>query len=326
MTQTAEELGLGGLYPAGFDEFVGQDEAKEHLLVACESARLRKVRLPHVLLSSGEPGIGKTTLALLCAQAMGSNIKIVSGKVNVNQARLLLSDLDDGDILVYDEVHLAVAGGKTAAEGWMLHLLENGVIPGPLGMEEQPDVTIVAATTDPGRLPSTLLDRFPIKPALRAYTQAEAADIAFGMAQRIFADNNLPLPTAGNFDMIADAACNNPRVMRGILEAVRDRAIVGRGEFSTSTGYPIKAALDWLGLTEDGLTRTCQRYLVALLRDFQGGAGERALVDRLGEPGGLGHTERILQNKGLIAKTKAGRVLMQPGIRRAKELAKEGIN
>jgi Holliday junction DNA helicase RuvB len=310
---------LGGDYPADWDDFVGQEQAKRQLMIACRSAKMRGVPLDHVLLASGIPGIGKTSLALLIAQEMGGNLVVASGSMGFKEARIILSDMEDGDILFYDEFHRAVQGGKGNAE-WLLHLLQDGVLVGPLGPEEQPKITVIAATTDAGKLPETIISRFPLKPVLAQYTEDEAAAIAVTLAGRIF-PKNMPLPDDETAHKVALAASCNPRAMKGLLVALRDIALV-----SDEPVFDMPAALDWVGVTADGLTQSCQRYLVCMLVDFQGQAGRAAVQDRMQEPGGLAETERLLSDKGYLGRTAAGRILTKHGIRRARELSRSGVS
>lgn len=310
---------LNGEYPLTWRAFIGQEGAKEQLITAARSAKKRKVRMPHVLLEDGRPGVGKTALALLCAKEMGTSARVVAGQVTTQDARLLFAEMNDGDVLIIDEFHQMVAGGKAKAE-WLLHYLENGCIVGPFGPEEQPSITIIAATTDAGRIQPTILGRFKCRPALVPYTEAEATKIAQGKARHIF-PAELAQPSARTCREVAHAASFNPRTMGAILETVRDIALVHSERNRTGATYDISQALEWMGLTADGLTNTAQRFLLALITDFAGKeAGKAALQDRLQEPGGLAETERLLMDKGLIAKSKAGRVLTQEGIRRARQL------
>lgn len=317
-----EKVALGDVYPVDWESFIGQERAKRQLMIACKSARMRGVPLDHVLLDSGEHGVGKTALGLLCSKEVGKTLKAVSGPVTVNEARIVLSDMETGDTLLWDEFHLAVQGGKAKAE-WLLNYLQDGVILGPLGPEEVPKVTIIACTTDPGRLPETIISRFPIRPSLTGYTEEEATLIALTMVPRLFGE--LPFPNHDACQQVALAANCNPREISKILINVRDIAVATNLSNYKDHQYDIAEALDWLGLTPDGLDLVMRRYLVALRTKFAGGAGERALMDALQEPGGLGHYERVLMRKGLIAKTKQGRVLLSPGIKRANELVSDGI-
>lgn len=319
MRDTLASALLGGSYPTDWNAFVGQERAKRQLLVATQSARLRDVACDHILLRSPIPGVGKTSLALLCAAEMGVGVKMVAGKVTLNEARAVLATMNDRDVLFYDEIHMAVAGGKAKAE-WLLHVLQDRVILGPRGPEPIPEITVIGATTDAGRLPETILGRFPVQPVIEAYTDNEAAMIALHMSASVFGS---PMPTPGErcCRAVARAANNNPRQMRALLTSVRDLAITSEGSNFDGDDYVIDEALQWFGLTEDGLDSTAQRYLVALLVDFQNQAGERAIADRLQETGGLGYTERVLIDKGYIARVKGGRTLTAPGIRRARDLA-----
>ncbi len=211
-----------------------------------------------------------------------------------------------------------VAGGK-AQTGWLLNFLQDGVLPGPRGMEEMPKVTVLGATTDAGKLPEPFLERFK-HTHLHPYTPAEAARISAVMSRRIFFPP-LPQPSARNHDQVAEASNRNPRVMRHILEQVRDLTLVEEGANWDGDDYLIDEALSMLGLTRDGLTDTAQRYLLTLLVEFQGEpAGAAAMADRLQEPGGLQYVERVLMDKGLLTKSSRGRQLTSAGIRRARSL------
>lgn len=320
----AQALLGGGDYPTTWDEFIGQGVAKLQLRAAAMSARMRGAAMDHILLASGRPGCGKTTLALLTAAEKGSFVTVVSGKVRMGEARLILSDMQDGDVLIIDEIHQLLQGGKVQAE-WLLNYLQDGVLLGPLGPEEMPKVTIIGCTTEGGKLQQTITDRFVIKPDIVEYAQAEAALIAEGMARRLFGPPGpLPLPSKANFVEIGEASSRSPRVMKAILITLRDIALTTEASNWLGTEYSLTEAFEWMGLTSDGLDKTCQRYLHALLRDFRGEpAGLTAMTERLQEPGGLAQTERVLLDKGLMVMTKSGRMLTQPGLRRARELERD---
>lgn len=325
MDRMDEDQGTGldvdQTYPDTWDDFVGQDQAKRQLQVACRSAKRRNKPLGHVLLASGEPGIGKTTLALLTAAEMGTELKIVSGPMNVNEARITLSAMRDGDVLFYDEFHQAVRGGKGKAE-WLLNFLQDGVLLGPRGPEEQPRVTLIGATTDAARLPDTITSRFDLRPVLETYSDEEGFDIALKMAESTFnGEEGLHFPTLDDFDEIARAGSNNPRTIGAILRNLRDLAVVDE-EVWNGQRYELDEALEWLGLTRDGLTEVAVRYLIVLLDEFQAQAGEKALADRLQEAN-LDSVERMLMRRDYITKTRQGRVLTKDGIRRARELKEQ---
>jgi Holliday junction resolvasome RuvABC ATP-dependent DNA helicase subunit len=313
---------LRGDYPECWDDFIGQEQAKRKLLVASSSAAIRKAPMDHVLIRSGKAGVGKTALAYLAARQMGTQIKVVAGKIKVGEARMLLSRMTDGDVLFYDEIHQAVQGGKGNGE-WLLTLLQDGCMPGPRGLEKAPAITVIGATTDAGRLPETILTRFSTLD-LVDYTDDEGLRIVLSLATRVF-PKSLPLPSVENAGAIARACCNNPRTIRQLLINVRDIALTSEGANLTGTGieahYDLTEAMAWLGLSDDGLTELARRYLLALVKDFGGEAtGERTMRDRLNEPGGLTFVERLLMDKGLIVKTRSGRIPTAGGLARAQEI------
>src|SRR3954465_15174148 len=99
MTETAEATDERRVYVDEWDDFVGQELAKEQLQIACASAKARGKAMEHVLLASGKPGIGKTTLAYLCAKELGTKVTTISGKVTASEARIVISDMKDHDVL-----------------------------------------------------------------------------------------------------------------------------------------------------------------------------------------------------------------------------------
>lgn len=314
MQRLLDANGLSGFYPQEWSEFIGQDKAKRVLDVATKSSLLRGEPMDHVLLAAGSPGVGKTSLGLLTAAQLGTDAKIMSGRMDANAARIALSTLNDGDVLFIDEIHTLVARGKRDAE-WLLHLMTDGVIMGPAGAEAQPRVTIIAATTDAGKLPDTILSRFIVQPPLTDYSEEEATLIAVGMAQRLLLPP-LPWPDTDSFRRIAQASDHNPRTIRSILHHVRDLELVSPGSLSNGRSYNISEALEWMGLEPDGLDQLCMTYLRTLVEEFGGQAGAKSLADRLQEPGGLDRTERLLIKRGYLRKTSRGRVITGDGIRR----------
>jgi Holliday junction DNA helicase RuvB len=315
-----DDLGLSGYYPDSWDGFIGQTQAKRMLKIAASSARKRNEPCEHVLLRGGTPGIGKTTLGLLMSAELGKHLKLVSGKVTVQQARFLLSEMEDGDVLLWDEIHMAVTGGKSNAE-WLLPFLEQGVIVGPNGPEDTPKITVIGATTDAGRLPEAILTRFTKQPDLVEYTDIEAEFISTNMAQTIFG-LALPWPSSEVHEQIARAANNNPRMIRTILVNLRDLAIAEDIE-PEDGAYDLTEVFEWIGLTRDGLTKQAQEYLLALKQTFGGKAGATAMKERLREPGGLAYTERLLMDKGYIVLGTGGRNMTGAGIKRVRLLELE---
>jgi Holliday junction DNA helicase RuvB len=311
---TAKEI-LGGDFQISMREFVGQEQVKAELLTAAKSAKKRRVRAPHTMLAT-RPGFGKTTLALAMAQTMGTKAQIISGKITAYEFMMALADMRDRDVLVIDEAHQMGKGAE-----FLLHYMENGTIVTPMGPEKQAEVTVVACTTESGALPPALLSRFECMPEFVPYTEAEGAKIVALHARKLLVPEGLPAPSKDNCVAIARAASGNPRLIKNVLKSVRDIAIAEDGANFDGKRYDLTKALLWKGLTDDGLTFTAQRYLLAMLKTFGGRpVGMAAMQDMLHEPGGLQSTEILLLEKGYIGKGGQGRFLTPNGRNRAREL------
>ena len=308
------EIFTGTDYPSTWGAFVGQDRAKAQLKAACYSARREQRRMDHVLLASGVAGIGKTSIAKLIAADLETGIVEVSGQVTIDDVRPILQGMLDNDVLFIDEIHQLVSGGKTKAE-WLLHLLQDGNLVTKSGVEVMPRVTIIGATTDAQKLPTTILGRFPVKPVLDPYTVDEATLICHNLAARLgFGKGELPY--FDDLAVIAKASNGNPRDMRSLLIALRDT-------FYASSTFDLSMALDWTGVTEDGLNRMCQDYLSTLLVMCEGKAGLATIGSAMGEPGPLKHTEQTLIQKGYVLITPSGREMTESGVERTTRLLKE---
>lgn len=311
---------LGG-HSTEWDHHIGQDKAKRLLQRAAKSAKMRNVTLGHILLASPYAGIGKTSLAILTALEMGRGFRIVSGKVTLREMRTILDDMLAGDVLIIDECHLLVTGGKSNSE-WLLPYMQSGTLIGPLGPEDYPQVTIIGTTTDAGKLPGPIRDRFAYAPPLENYSDDDAAAIAIMQARSIF-PTILAQPSPATAYQVAMAAANRPRQIRTLVALMLDLAIVGE---ITGPEYDMGEVLDAAGLTTDGLNTIACDYLRILgTSPGQDPVGMAVLGEQLGEAGGgLGDLERLLMDKDLVARTGRGRILTRAGITRYKELVRDG--
>jgi len=308
--KVGDEIFEGTDYPTSFEGFIGQARAMEQLRAAVHSAQHRQTRLDHVLLASGAYGIGKTTLGQIIAYEMMVGFLPVSGALTVDDARSLLTGMSDQDILFWDEFHLAVSGNRNRAD-WLLPFLTDSVLLTKNGAEEMPKVSVIAATTDVGKLPQTIISRFMVRPRLEYYTLDEAVQICEQLTKR------MKVKVRGNrvLERIARAANHNPREMRMILTAVRDLATLGL--------VKLDKAFAWAGLTHDGLSTECQEIMLVLLGSSGHTASLETIQAALGEPGPLRHHEQLLIQKGLLSITGRGRTLTDEGVDRAKALLAE---
>lgn len=301
-------------YPQGWDNYVGQPEAKAQLQAAVNRAKARGETVRHVLIACPEPGIGKTALAVLLAREIGSRCFTISGTPTPQQVRSLLLGMRPGDVLFIDEIHRLVNGGKAKAE-WLLHVLQDDCLMGPTGPEKSGlGITVVGATTDVGLLPETIIDRFGIKPTLVRYDAEDAMHIAANHCLTAFAPDELP-PTEDIVALIY-AADLNPRKIKQLLEQAVDCLY-------DPEGYSLDLVLRRANMTIDGLDRTMQRYLL-VLRQAMGPMGQAQLKSLLQEAT-LTYPERRLADKGYITFTKSGRQLTAEGHQRSGELLADGV-
>jgi Holliday junction DNA helicase RuvB len=317
--KTGDRLFEGTTYPRNWDEYVGQKLAVEHIKGSCVAAKIRGERLGHVLIASGAHGIGKTAVAKLIAQEMGVGLLEVQGAMNLREGLRVFASMADGDILFWDEIHLAVVGGKSRAE-WLLPVMTEGHIVTPTGAVMIPDVTIIGATTDAQKLPQTMLSRFLINPVLVPYTDAQAQAIAKVSAGKIFTHPSLDLPNDWVLRVIARAANNNPRAIAKLLSTLRDSALAGLCLRTPNGGYSLDTMFRWAGVTADGLDTLAQDYLIVLSTQLNGKAGKDAIASALGEPTLPRYTEQLLKDKGFLTGTSSGQELTGEGAARALQL------
>lgn len=309
-------------YPRRWQDYVGQEEAKNFLRAAAASAKFRKTRMDHVLIASGAAGIGKSALVRLIAQEMGVGLLEIQGQVDVNDGLRALQTMSDGDILFWDEIHNAISGGRAKAE-WLLSFLQDGVVITPLGITKVPNVTVIAATTDAQKLPEAILSRFTVKPVLESYTPEEAEAIVEVAARGIFGSIGLETPGEWNRQSIVRAANCNPRIITQLLKILRDSALAAGMTGPGVDTYPMDNMFKWSGLTPDGLDRLAQDYLTALYTQPNFRAGEKSIAQALGEPTPPRHTEKLLIQKGFIRIVSGGRELTAEGMDRVLGLVKE---
>jgi len=306
------------LRPPMFSEFAGQAKVCERLEVIVEAAKQRGDVLDHVLLS-GPPGLGKTTLAYILANAMGVNIKSTSGPTIEKAGDLagLLTTLERGDILFIDEIHRL----QPTIEEYLYPAMEDFKLDiiidqGPNARSVRlnlPKFTLIGATTRSGMISAPLRSRFGMTCRLDYYTAEELQAILQRSARIV----NIEIDEAGALE-IAARSRGTPRIANNLLRWVRDYAQVKAGSFINRE--VADRALSMLDIDADGFDEMDKRILETLVHTFEGGpVGLNSLAVAIGEEAGTLEevNEPYLIMQGYIKRTPQGRVALAPAYRKA---------
>ena len=304
------------LRPPAFSEFCGQEKIKDRLMLMVEAARQRDDVLDHILLS-GPPGLGKTTLANIIANAVGCRIHTTSGPQIEKAGDLagVLTNLEKGDILFIDEIHRL----HPAIEEYLYPAMEDFrldiiIDQGPNARSIQlnlPKFTLVGATTRAGMLTSPLRSRFGLVNRLDYYTREELCAIIERSAGLL----NVPVDPEGALQ-IALRSRGTPRVANRLLRRVRDFAQVRHD--GVITAEVADAALRMLEVDAMGLDFVDQRFLLTIMDKFAGGpVGIDNLASAVGEDRETLEdvVEPYLIQQGLVQRTPRGRIVTQTAYR-----------
>lgn len=261
-----EEIIEVTLRPQTFAEYVGQERLKKNLKLAIAAAKKRGEPVDHVLLY-GPPGLGKTTMATVIANEMGTGLRVTAGPAIERAGDLasILTNLSDGDILFIDEIHRLSRAVEevlySAMEDFKLDIV---IGKGPAARSvrlDLPKFTVIGATTRTGSLAAPLRDRFGHIHRLEFYTPDEIEEIITRAAKIL----DTKIDSAAAKDLSTRARLT-PRIANRLLKRVRDYADVnGDGIIDTTI---TTRALAMLEIDQLGLDAADRNLLLSIIDNY----------------------------------------------------------
>ena len=295
------------LRPDAWNEYIGQEQIKKNLGVFIEASKKRDEALDHVLFY-GPPGLGKTTLALIIANEMNTNIKVTAAPMIEKSGDLaaILTNLEEGDILFIDEIHrLSPAVEEILYSSMEDYRIDIIIGSGPAAQTvkiDLPRFTLIGATTRAGMLSNPLRDRFGMSFRMQFYSSEELAKI---IAQASIKLDKEIIHTASL--EISKRSRGTPRIALRLLRRVRDFADVAN-EMDINHDRT-KYALDELGINSHGFDEMDIRLLKLLAHAKGRAMGLSTIAAALSEDEGTVEDvlEPYLIANGYLERTAKGR-------------------